>query len=328
MLVLGLQGSPRKKGNSVTLLNQFMAQAKMCDQSVRTEIVDIPRRKVLPCAEIGTCEINGTCPIKDDMQTEIFGLLREADLIVAATPVFFYNMTAQLKALVDRCQTLWSRKYRLKLRDPGYSQRQGLLLSVAATKGKNLFEAIELSIRYFYDAIDAQYAAGLTYRNIEKKGDMAAHPDMGADVAKLARTVLMPLAGRKRILFVGSANDCYSQMAAALARYMGGDQLDVLSAGTNPVAKMDPMVEKVMADIGIDLGYARPKAMDWAMKQHVPDQIISLGEIPSEVKGHGAELASWNVQQADKLSLEHLKTARDDIKSRVQQLLDETASSN
>ncbi len=323
MLILGLQGSPRKKGNSAVLLNQFMAEAKACGKGVRTQIVDIPRRKVLPCAEIGVCETLGTCPIKDDMQTEIFGLLREADVIVAATPVFFYNMTAQLKALVDRCQTLWSRKYRLKLKDPGFRQRKGLLLSVAATKGKNLFEAIELSTRYFYDAIDAKYAGSLTYRNIEKKGDMAAHSDMAVDVAEMVHTALKPLIERQRVLFVGPKNDCFSQMAAAFARHMGGDRLDVLSAGSNPAEKIDPQAEKVMAEIGIDLAYARPKGLDHAVSEHCPDRIISLGDVPQSLDSQEMEITTWVVDRADQMSLDFLQKARDGIKSRVKQILDE-----
>ena len=298
MLILGLQGSPRKKGNSAVLLNRFMAESKECGKGVRTQVVDIPRRKVLPCAEIGVCETQGTCPIKDDMQTEIFGLLREADVIVAATPVFFYNMTAQLKALVDRCQTLWSRKYRLKLKDPGYRQRQGMMLSVAATKGKNLFEAIELSIRYFFDAIDANYAGSLTYRNIEKRGDMTAHPDMTTDVARVVRTVLKPLIGRQRVLFVGVNNDRFSQMAAAFARQMGGDRLDVMSAGINPAETIDPMAEQVMADIGIDLAYARPKSLKEAIVAHCPDRIISLGDVLQRQDWQGIEMINWPVDRS------------------------------
>jgi multimeric flavodoxin WrbA len=323
MLVLGLQGSPRKKGNSATLLNQVMAEVKMCGDGVRTQIVDIPRRKVLPCAEIGTCEINGTCPIKDDMQSDIYGLLREADVVVAATPVFFYNMTAQLKALVDRCQTLWSRKYRLKLKDPGCRQRIGLLLSVAATKGKNLFEAIELSTRYFYDAIDAKYAGSLTYRNIEKKGDMSAHPDMAADVADMVKTSIKPLSARQRILFAGTKNDCYSQMAAAFARQMAGDRLDVLSAGSEPAEKINPEVEEVMAQIGIDLGYGRPKQVKEAYAEHCPDRVVVLGDIPNTFNWEGIKVNQWQVDRTDQPTLDFLKQTRENIHSNVKQFIDE-----
>jgi arsenate reductase (thioredoxin) len=84
----------------------------------RTQIVQVDKKNIVPCKEYTVCEKKGFCPINDDMKHEIYSLIREAEVIVAATPIFFYNMTAQLKALVDRCQTLWARKYRLKLNDP------------------------------------------------------------------------------------------------------------------------------------------------------------------------------------------------------------------
>ena len=106
----------------------------------------------------------GFCPIDDDVRDEIYPLLRQAEVVVIATPIFFYNMTAQLKAVIDRCQTFWARKYKLKLKDPGANMRRGFLLAVGATRGKNLFEGLNLTTQYFFDAIGAQFEGSLTYR--------------------------------------------------------------------------------------------------------------------------------------------------------------------
>ena len=108
-----------------------------------------------------------------DVKDEIYPLLREAELVVVATPIFFYNMTAQLKAVIDRCQTFWARKYKLKLKDPGANMRRGFLLAVGATKGKNLFEGLNLTTQYFFDAIWAKFEDSLTYRGIEGPKDLA-----------------------------------------------------------------------------------------------------------------------------------------------------------
>ena len=134
MFILGLQGSPRvKKSNTRFLLSAFMQQAESL--GARTHVVEVPGKNIIPCKEYIVCEKKGFCPIDDDMKHEIFALIRKADVIVCATPIFFFNMTAQLKALVDRCQTFWGRKYRLKLRDPGSRTRQGFLLAVVAIGG-------------------------------------------------------------------------------------------------------------------------------------------------------------------------------------------------
>ncbi|MCP4681177.1 MAG: flavodoxin family protein, partial [Desulfobacterales bacterium] len=99
MFILGLQGSPRRKGNTSKLLSAFLTEAK--NLGAHTYYLDVPRMNITPCQECGTCEKKGFCPIDDDMQ-KVFFLLRRADIIVMATPVFFYGPTAQLKALIDR----------------------------------------------------------------------------------------------------------------------------------------------------------------------------------------------------------------------------------
>ena len=106
MLILGLQGSPRKGGNTDTLLGAFLEKAGQAGAAVKT--IQVARAGIVPCKGCGYCETHGTCVIADDpMSTELFGLLRQADLVVAATPVYFYGISAQLKVLIDRCQTLW-----------------------------------------------------------------------------------------------------------------------------------------------------------------------------------------------------------------------------
>jgi multimeric flavodoxin WrbA len=173
MRVLGLQGSPRRNGNSQHLLSAFMTEAAKL--GALTETIAVTERNILPCREYVVCEKKGTCPIEDDMN-DVYRLLRWADVVVAASPIFFYSVTAQLKALIDRCQALWARKYRLKLKDPGAGMRAGVLLAVGATRGKSLFDGVNLTAKYFFDAVDARFAEHLEYRGIEGRKDMAAHP--------------------------------------------------------------------------------------------------------------------------------------------------------
>ena len=232
MLILGLQGSPRVDGNSHYLLSTFLGVAEKFGAT--TEMVHVDKKNIIPCKEYTVCEKKGFCPIDDDMKHEIYPLIREAEVIVVATPIFFYNMTAQLKAVVDRCQTLWARKYRLKLKDPYKNQRKGFLLSVGATRGKNLFEGLDLAIRYFFDAVDADYCGSLTYRGVEHSGDIKKHPSAKKDVEDAAKALLEPLIGRKKVLFTCEDNACHSQIAAAFAQVMAGERLDVSSGGVKP----------------------------------------------------------------------------------------------
>ena len=234
MFVLGLQGSPRLKGNTAALLSSFLDEAQRL--GARTLRLDASRKNISPCQECGTCEREGFCPLDDDMQ-EVFSLLREADIIVMATPVFFYGATAQLKILIDRSQTLWARKYMHKLVDPGRNWRRGLLLSVGATKGQNLFDGIILTAKYFFDAVGASFDDSLTYRRIEKSGEITKHPTALAEAKEKARALVTPLLDRKKILFVCEDNASLSQMASAFTQHYAGNRIEVESGGASPAER-------------------------------------------------------------------------------------------
>ncbi len=321
MLVLGLQGSPRKNGNTDFLLSTFMTAVEKL--GVRTQTIHVAQKNIVPCKEYIVCEKKGYCPIDDDMKHEVYPLLRQAEIVVAATPIFFYNMTAQLKALVDRCQTFWARKYKLKLSDPARKVRKGFLLSVAATRGKHLFEGLELTVRYFFDAIAAEYAGSLTYRGVEGRGDMASHPAVQQDIGKAVQELLQPYLGRKRILFACRQNACRSQMASALAQYLAGDKLDVMSAGSEPASMVDADMVRVMQEKGIDMEFRIPRAIETAISGSPPEMIVTLGCGETCPAIPGAEARNWDVADPAGKPLEVMRQVRDDIEKRVTDLIAE-----
>ena len=81
----------------------------------------------------------------------IYPRLLEADIIILASPIFFYGITGWAKAMVDRVQALWARKY--VLHDPALGKegikRRGFFISVGGTKGQLMFEGAILTVRYF-----------------------------------------------------------------------------------------------------------------------------------------------------------------------------------
>jgi arsenate reductase len=323
MLVLGLQGSPRKNGNTDFLLSTFMATVEKL--GVRTQTIHVDRKNILPCKELIVCEKKGFCPIDDDMQHEIYPLLRQAEIVVAATPIFFYNMTAQLKALVDRCQAFWARKYLLKLSDPASKIRKGFLLSVAATRGKHLFEGLELTVRYFFDAIAADYAGSLVYRGVEGRGEMANHATVRPDVEKAVQELLQPYLGRKRILFACRQNACRSQMASAFAQYLAGDKLDVASAGSEPAAAVDANMIRVMQEKGIDTAFRIPRSIETAVSGSPFEMIVNMGCGERCPAIPGADVRNWDVADPTGKPLEVMRRVRDDIEKRVVDLIAEVS---
>jgi arsenate reductase (thioredoxin) len=313
MFVLGLQGSPRKKGNTRFLLSEFLDEAKRL--GANTQMIEVCQKKIEPCMEYILCEKKGICPIDDDMKHEIYPLLRKADVIVAATPIFFYNTTAQLKALIDRSQTLWARKYKLHLTDPNRKWRRGYTLAVGATRGKNLFEGLHLTMKYFYDAVGAEYAGSLTYREIEKPGDMERHATLRTDIQTAVGNLLEPFRGRKKILFACRNHACLSQMAGAFAQALAGDRLDVLSAGSQPAEKPNPLMVEVMQEKGIDMGFRQTALINAVLATEKPDRVISMGGDDTAVVPDGIPRDFWNFTEPE--DVDAMRRLRDAIETKV-----------
>ncbi len=183
MKVLGIWGSPRRGGNSEILLDAFLQGA--AQGGAETEKVSLRDLKISPCMEIYHCFKDGTCPIKDDMR-ELYDKLLAADVVALASPIFFYSVSAQAKAMIDRTQALWSRRYVLKQDFPGGS-RQGVLLCTGATKGRLVFVGARLVAKYFFDAINVSYAAEILVRSVDAKGAILSKPEVLTTATNLGR---------------------------------------------------------------------------------------------------------------------------------------------
>jgi multimeric flavodoxin WrbA len=174
--VLGIYGSPRKGGNTDLLLDRILEGSSQAGAAVKS--LYVRRIKISGCVECGSCDQTGECALQDDM-AEVYPLFDEANIIFLASPNFFYNVTGQVKLLIDRSQAMWSRR----LLEKGTQQRRsydggkGFLICVGATKGKNLFVGVELTVKYFFDALDMSYEGGLLIDRVEAKGEILKHPD-------------------------------------------------------------------------------------------------------------------------------------------------------
>ena len=105
MKIVGISFSPRKKGNSVILLEEALKGAEQ--EGAQTELVTTAGMNINGCNGCNSCIKTGECHIKDDVQM-INDKMIEADGIVFSTPIYFYGMAAQAKAVVDRTYSLSS----------------------------------------------------------------------------------------------------------------------------------------------------------------------------------------------------------------------------
>ncbi|MBI4798275.1 MAG: flavodoxin family protein [Desulfarculus sp.] len=187
MKVLGIYGSPRQGGNSDILLDQALEAARAAGAEVKT--VYVRDLDISGCLECGGCDETGQCVVGDDMD-KVYPLLEEAQAVILATPIFFYNVPAQAKALIDRTQACWAKRLLKKGKERGkYEGGRGYLIAVGATKGQNLFQGVELTAKYFFDAMDMSYHGGLMHRGIEGKGSVGDHPEVLEEARQLGRAV-------------------------------------------------------------------------------------------------------------------------------------------
>ena len=188
--VLSIMGSPRIKGNTDRLLDEALKGAQ--SQQAEVEKIVVDKLQIAPCKEYYGCLKDGNCVIRDDMD-DMYHKLADADGIIVASPIFFYGVSAQLKALIDRCQALWARKYVLKQTPPN-SGRKGAFIAVGATKGTKLFEGPILTVRYFFKAVDVEYADELLIRGVDQRGEIKQHPQSLSETFELGSRLASRLA--------------------------------------------------------------------------------------------------------------------------------------
>ena len=173
--IIAIYGSPRRKGNTATLLREAIRGAR--ESGAEVEEVILRDLKISPCLEIYGCMESGECAIKDDFQKVRDQILAARGLMLAS-PVFFYTVSAHMKAFMDRFQSLWVKKYWVEKTPKNQESiaRKGLFIAAGATKGKKLFDGSLLTVRYFLDTLDMELWKALLYRQLDFEGDVLKHP--------------------------------------------------------------------------------------------------------------------------------------------------------
>jgi multimeric flavodoxin WrbA len=197
--ILAFAGSPRRHGNSETLLDWVLA-AMSEDQDTRIEKVALTDADISPCRGCNACETLNKCVQRDGMDIYHDKII-EADCIVLSSPIFCMGLAAQVKALVDRAQVFRSRKYVLRLPvvpPERKGKRLGIFLSTAGQKWDNVFDAAIPSVKCFYHVIDIRDAdiSYLMINGVDEKGAIEHHPSAKADATNLGRKTIKELKKR------------------------------------------------------------------------------------------------------------------------------------
>ena len=167
MRILVLNGSPRPNGNTKGMVEAFREGAVTAGHQV--DVVDVCRLKIGGCLACEYCHTkgHGSCVQKDDMQ-EVYALLKEAEMLVIASPIYYHGISGQLKCVIDR---FYAAAYPTK---PPHLKKVAMILS---SGDANMYDGAMFS--YQGDFLD--------YLGLEDVGVFTAHGGENGSAAKLKK---------------------------------------------------------------------------------------------------------------------------------------------
>lgn len=175
MKITILNGSPRMGGNTEIMADAFMEEAQKNGHEVTK--LNVGQMDVIGCMACESCFANdGLCVIEDDM-AEVMAVLDETDLVVLASPIYWFDISSQLKAVIDR---LYARAIK------GFHIREAVLLLDSASDG--VFTAATAWYKDMTDYVNWTDRGIITIPGMDAKGAMAEHPKL-EEVRELAASL-------------------------------------------------------------------------------------------------------------------------------------------
>lgn len=185
--VIGVSGSPHRHGNTETLLDAFLEGAG--DAGAEVEKVVLSALHYASCRGCNACHRTGECVLKDDA-VDLLERMAGADILAVASPIYSMGITAELKALVDRAQYLWARRF--VTQTLGYSPEHlgghhGVYLGTAGSDWPGVFEGAFPVVRALFSGLGFEYAANLVYDAMDRHGGIRGHPSALTDAVAAGR---------------------------------------------------------------------------------------------------------------------------------------------
>ena len=187
MKILGISGSPRKRGNTDILLEEVLKGASVC--GAETAKIVLNDLDISPCQEKEYTDINGEgfSVVDDDMKI-VYDKVSDADVLVIASPVFFGSLSAQMKTMIDRFQCVWLAKHIFK-KNIFPVRKIGGFICVSSAERQDFFDNARSIVRHFFAVINAEYKDELFCSGIDKKGGIRERPDLVEKAYKMGQTL-------------------------------------------------------------------------------------------------------------------------------------------
>lgn len=174
--VLGISGSPHRHGNTETLLDAFLQGAH--DAGGIVEKVVLKDLDYQSCRGCNLCHRNGECVVQDDA-ISLFDKILAADCIAIASPIYTMGITAEVKALIDRGQYLWARKFVLKtlyFSDEHIRRHKGIFISTAGQNWDHVFDGAFPMMTAIFNGTGFEYYDNIIANNMDEYKGIKNHP--------------------------------------------------------------------------------------------------------------------------------------------------------
>ncbi|MDP3791362.1 MAG: flavodoxin family protein [Candidatus Omnitrophota bacterium] len=165
MHVLGISGSPKKKGFTNLLLDEALDGARAA--GAQTDKIILNDLSFKPCQECWGCKDTGVCVHNDDMKM-VYQKIKDADHIIIASPIYFSTITAQLKMMIDRCNSLWMARRKEGGNIPSKTGRNGAFICVAGEDKKEYLKNAKSVLKALFATIGIVYSKELFVGGIDK----------------------------------------------------------------------------------------------------------------------------------------------------------------
>ena len=172
MKVTAFMCSPRQGGNTSLLFDEAVRAVKEYGKA-ELKAFDVPAMDIAPCLNCGECDDTGECVIEDDM-AEIYVAIREADRIILASPIYFMGLSAQAKAMIDRCQAIWCERNLLE-KPISRHDRRGLLLVVGGLEIESGAKCSNTTATAFFRSIGIPKHKALSFLGVDAKAEILKH---------------------------------------------------------------------------------------------------------------------------------------------------------
>jgi len=193
MKVLAINGSPRKNGNTETVLDAFLKGAE--DAGAETNKVRLVDIDFKCCRGCNACHKKGTCVIKDNL-TPLFEEVSKADVLVLASPIYSMTVTAEMKAFIDRGQFLWAQKFMTKtlVFDENHLKKHiGVYLSTSGQPVDGIFNAAFPVVRAFFNDSGFSYTENVLFAGMDAKGGVKNWPESTQEAYSRGKEITLRL---------------------------------------------------------------------------------------------------------------------------------------